>query len=351
MKIGSAKLVMATVLAMGIAAAFTPAHAADNEVVFGGFGGSFKEAMKESVIPIFEKKYNVKVVYVTGTSSQLTAKILANRENPGIDIIWGIDSSYYIGRQAGLWDKIDAANMPNLADLYPFAIYKDGTGVMIGLQSLVIEYNTKVFKEKGWAPPSSWHDLWDPKYKGHLALYNLPGGYATEFFSVVAKLTDSEPPSFKPAWDKMKQLVANASAFVDTPAQLDALFATGAAWITFNGTARVGQLAANGVPVASAAPKEGAIVNPLQFLVVKNGPNPKLATKFINEALGVEAQKEMAKRLLLGPVNRKVELSPEVAAKVPYRESTEKLWLIDQDPINANIKTLTERWTEVVSSK
>ena len=351
MTIKRVKSFMAAMLTAGFAAMGSPVQAADNEVVFGGFGGSFEKAMKESVIPIFEKKYGVKVVYITGTSSQLTAKIMASPENHGIDIIWGIDSSYYIGRQAGLWDKIDAANMPNLKDLYPFAIYEDGTGVMIGMQSLGIEYNAQVFEEKGWEPPSSWEDLWDPKYKDHLALYNLPGGYATEFFSVVAELTGAKAPDFEAAWPKMEQLVANAFAFVDPPAQLDALFATGGAWITFNGSARVGQLANNGVPVAFAAPKEGAIVNPLQFLVVKNGPNPELATKFINEALGVEAQKEMAERLLLGPVNKNVELSAEAAARVPYRESTEKLWLINQDPINANVKALTERWTEVVSNR
>ena len=79
-------------LAIGIAAA-APARAAENELVFGGFGGSFEKAIKATVIPMFEKKFNAKVIYVTGTSAQLNAKILANPQNPGIDM-WGARLNY-----------------------------------------------------------------------------------------------------------------------------------------------------------------------------------------------------------------------------------------------------------------
>ena len=341
----SLALSVATLLAIG------PAKAADNELVFGGFGGSFEKSLKATVIPMFEKKFNAKVIYVAGTSSQLNAKILGNPKNPGIDIIWGTDSSYYTGRKAGLWAKLDKAAIPNLADLYPFAVYPDGSGVMMGIQSFGIEYNTKVFAEKGWAPPTSWEDLWDPKYKGHLVAYNLPIGYATVFFSVLAELTHSKPGNYEAAWEKIAKLVPNAMTFVNPPAQVDALFATGGAWIGFNGSARIGQLAEHGVPVALAVPKEGAVLNPNQFVMVKNGPNPKLAAEFINLALGVEAQQKIAETMLLGPVNQKVKLDAKEAAKVPYDEATKKLWMIDQDPINENIKELTDRWTTVVSKK
>jgi putative spermidine/putrescine transport system substrate-binding protein len=340
----------ALTIALAIGAT-TPAVAADNEIVFGGFGGSFEKSLKATVIPMFEKKFNAKVIYVAGTSAQLNAKVFANPKNPGIDIIWGTDSSYYIGRKAGIWAQLDKKEMTNFADLYPFAIYKDGTGVMMGIQSFGIEYNTKVFKEKGWAPPTSWEDLWDPKYKGHVVAYNLPIGYATVFFSVVAELTKSKPGNWEPAWEKIAKLVPNALTFVNPPAQVDALFATGGGWIGFNGSARIGQLAAHGVPVALAVPKEGAVVNPNQFVLVKNGPNAALANKFINFALSVEAQEQIAKTMLLGPVNKKVKLDADAATKVPYGEATEKLWLIDQDPVNENIKELLDRWTKVVSAK
>ena len=36
-----------------------------------------------------------------------------------------------------------------------------------------LAYNAKMFKEKGWAAPTSWMDLADPKFKGCL-LYTSP---------------------------------------------------------------------------------------------------------------------------------------------------------------------------------
>jgi putative spermidine/putrescine transport system substrate-binding protein len=344
-------LVVALVIGTLLRFAVTPASAASNEIVFGGFGGSFEKAMKETVIPMFEKKYNAKVIYVAGTSAQLNAKLLANRANPGIDVIWGTDASYYSGKKAGLFAKLHTSKVPNLADLYPFAVYKDDIGVMMGIQACGIEYNKKVFTDKGWAPPTSWNDLWDPKYKGHVVSYNLPIGYASVFFSVVAQLTHAKAPDFAAAWPKISALVPNVLTFVNPPAQVDALFATGGAWIGYNGSARIGELAKRGVPVALASPKEGAVLNPNQFVIVKKGPNPDLANKFINLALSVEAQEQIAKTMLLGPVNRKVKLDAAAAAKVPYGDAVKKLWIINQDPINANMKQLVEHWTKVVSKR
>lgn len=348
---GLSALIVATVFGAIWHSSIIPASAAGKEVVFGGFGGTFQKAMKATVIPAFEKKYNVKVIYVVGTSAQLTAKLLAERNHPRIDVIWGTDASYYIGRKAGLFAKLDRSKIPNLADLYPFAVYADGTGVMMGMQACGIEYNTKIFAEKGWAPPKSWNDLWDPKYRGHVVSYNLPIGYASVFFSVVSKLTGSKHGDFAPAWKKIAQLVPNVLTFVNPPAQVDALFATGGAWIGYNGSARIGELAARGVPVAMATPKEGAVLNPNQFVVVKNGPNPELANEFINFALSVQAQEMIAKTMLLGPVNRKVKLDAASATKVPYGKAVKKLWIIDQDAINEHMKQLVQKWTQVVSRK
>ena len=57
---------------------------------------------------------------------------------------------------------------PNLANLLPVAHIKDdlATGVTISVTGLA--YNTKVYAEKGWAPPTSWLDLADPKLKGRV---------------------------------------------------------------------------------------------------------------------------------------------------------------------------------------
>jgi len=326
--------------------------AAEDELVFAGFGGSLQKALQATVIPAFEKKYGVRVIYVTGTSNQILAKVKTQRSRPQIDVIWANDTTHYQGKADGLFAKLDPAKVPNLENLYDFAKDPDGVGVVMGIQALGIEYNTEVFKEKGWAPPTSWSDLWDEKYKGHVVAYNMPIGYTNLLLGKIAEMNGGSSEQLDAAWDKFKALAPNALAFVDPPAQIDALFGTGSAWIGFNGSARVHDLADQGAPVAMVLPKEGGILYPQQFDMVEGAPHPDLAHKFIDFTLSPESQQQIAKTMLLGPVNKTVRLDPAVAEKVPYgAEEVEKLEHLDISAINKNLQALTARWTAMVGSR
>lgn len=325
--------------------------AVENELVFSGFGGSLQKALQATVIPAFEKKYGVKVIYVTGTSNQILAKVRAQKEKPQIDVIWANDTTHYQGKAEKLFAKLDTSMVKSLPQLYDFAKDPDGVGVVMGIQALSLEYNTTVFKEKGWSPPTSWLDLWDPKFKGHAVLYNMPIGYANLLLLEVATLSGGSADNLEPGWAKFKEIVPNALAFVDPPAQIDALFSTGSAWISYNGSARIYDLMGTGAPVAAATPKEGAILYPQQFDIVAGAPNLNLAQKFIEFAISTEAQEMIAKSMLLGPVNRNVKLSQEDAAKVPYGEKeVASLQKLNMDKINSDLQKLTARWTAMVGS-
>ncbi|MBN9598301.1 MAG: ABC transporter substrate-binding protein [Afipia sp.] len=339
-------------LAMMLSAG-TPASAAEEkELVFAGFGGSLQKALQATVIPAFEKKYGVKVVYVTGTSNQILAKVKAQRSSPQIDVIWANDTTHYQGKAEKLYAKLDPAKVPNLAHLYDFAKDPDGIGVVMGIQALGLEYNTKLFKEKGWAAPTSWLDMWDPKFKGHVVFYNMPIGYTNLLFLKIAELNGGSIDNLEPGWAKMKEMIPQALAFVDPPAQVDALFGTGSAWIGFNGSARVHDFAGTGAPVALVLPKEGGILYPQQFDIVEGAPHPDLAQRFIDFTISPEAQKMIAESMLLGPVNKTVKLDEAAAAKVPYGEKNVAALLnLNIGPINQNLQALTARWTAMVGGR
>jgi len=323
--------------------------AEEKELVFAGFGGSLQKSLQATVIPAFEKKYGVKVVYVTGTSNQILAKVKAQKNSPQIDVIWANDTTHYQGKAEKLYAKLDPAKVPNLSQVYDFAKDRDGIGIVMGIQALGIEYNTQVFKEKGWAPPTSWMDFWDPKYKGHVVFYNMPIGYANLLFAKIADLNGGSVTNLEPAWNKMKELKPNVLAFIDPPAQVDALFGTGSAWIGYNGSARVHDFAGTGAPVAMVLPKEGGILYPQQFDIVEGAPHPDLAQKFIDFTISPEAQKMIAESLLLGPVNKTVKLDDKAAARVPYGEKeVTSLLNLDIGPVNQNLQALTARWTAMV---
>lgn len=342
----------AAMWSVALVTAQSPARAAENELVFAGFGGSLQKALQSTVIPAFEKKHNVKVIYVTGTSNQILAKVKAQRERPQIDVIWANDTTHYQGKVEKLYAKLDPAKVPNLSHLYDFAKDPDGIGVVMGFQALGLEYNTKVFHEKGWAPPTSWMDLWDPKFKGHVVFYNMPIGYANLVLPKIAALNGGSVTNLEPGWKKMQEILPNVLAFVDPPAQVDALFGTGSAWIGFNGSARVKDFARTGAPVELAIPKEGGILYLQQFNVVEGAPHPDLAQKFIDFTLSPEAQRMIAESMLFGPVNKTVTLDEATAAKVPYGEkNVSALEHLDIGPVNDKLRELTARWTAMVGGR
>ena len=323
----------------------------EKELVFGGFGGSFQKSMQSAVIPLFEHEYGVKVTYVPGTADTLMAKAKAQGAHPEVDVIWTNDTTHAIGKREHLFEKLDTRWFTNRSQLYSFALDPDGIGVVHDIQAEEIEYNVQVFAAHKWSPPTSWYDLWNRKYDGHQVIYNMPSIYAILFFAEMAKLEGGSTAHPNAAFTKISQLVPRALAFVNPPAQVDALFSQGGAWITFNGSSRIWELRHSGAPVLPAQPKEGGILLRNLFDIVAGGPHPQLAQAFVNFAVGVEAQTAMSEAMHFGPVNTQVKLSSDLAKQVPYGDDLKRLVSPDLAPISANLSVLTDQWNTMIAGK
>src|ERR1700716_3501069 len=105
------------------------------------YGGSFEQTLRTEIIPVFEKKYGVKIEYVAGNSTDTLAKLQAQKANQVIDVAIVDDGPMYQAIQLGFCGKIDG--LP-VADLYDSARYKDDKAVGIGLVATGLMYNTKV---------------------------------------------------------------------------------------------------------------------------------------------------------------------------------------------------------------
>ncbi len=141
-----------------LATSLAPALAQQPTLYVAGYGGSFEKTIRTEVIPAFEKANNVKVEYVAGNSTDTLAKLQAQKGNQQIDVAIVDDGPMYQAIQLGFCDKV--GDLP--ADLYDLARFKDDRAVATGLVATGLMYNTKVFSERGWAPPTSWNDLKDP---------------------------------------------------------------------------------------------------------------------------------------------------------------------------------------------
>src|SRR5207302_6150036 len=67
-------------------------------------------------------------------------------------------------------EKLDPKKVPNLADVYPYAVSDKIVGVSAFTSAIGFGYRT----DKGLAPPKSWKDLSDPKLAGQRASYLVP---------------------------------------------------------------------------------------------------------------------------------------------------------------------------------
>lgn len=341
-----------TLAAVALLATVIGAPAASREVVFLGFGGTHEKNMKERVLPAFEQKHDAKVVYVTGTMAANLARVQAQKGRPEADVLWNNDLVHVIGKRMGLYERLDAQRVANLKDVYDVAKDAEGIGVMQGFQAQGLEYNAKVFRDKGWAPPSSWNDLWKPEFKGRVGLYAGTNAYTQYLIPTIARLEGGNERNVDGAFRRFRELAPSAPTFPVAPAELDNLFKQGEVWIASNGSSRVYELQLAGFPVDFAYPKEGAVIFGNWFDVVKGAPHPELAQELVNYLVSPEAQALFAKHVFFGPINRQTKVDPETARRVPFGpEQIGKMLKLDFVAMNDNVAKWTERWNKEIERR
>jgi putative spermidine/putrescine transport system substrate-binding protein len=341
-----------TLTAVALLATAIGVPAASREVVFLGFGGTHEKNMKERVLPAFERKHDARVIYVTGTMAANFARVQAQKGRPEADVLWNNDLVHVTGKRMGLFEKLDAQRVTNLKDVYDVARDTDGVGVMQGLQAEGIEYNAKVFRDKGWPAPASWNDLWKPEFKGRVGLYAGTNAYTQYLIPTIARLEGGNERNVDGAFRRFRDLAPSAPTFPVAPAELDNLFKQGEVWIAANGSSRVYELQIAGFPVDFAYPKEGAVIFGNWFDVVKGAPHPELAQELVNYLVSPEAQALFAKHVFFGPINRETKLDPETARRVPFGpEQIGKMLKLDFVAMNDNVAKWTERWNKEIERR
>jgi len=126
---------------------------------------------------------DIAIKWVRDSTGIVTAKLLAEKDNPQADVIWGLAAtSLLLMKGEGM---LEAYAPKGLDKLDPKFRDKDDPPAWVGMDAWVaaICYNT-VEGEKNKLPvPASWKDLTDPVYKGHVAMPN-PNSSGTGFLDV-----------------------------------------------------------------------------------------------------------------------------------------------------------------------
>jgi putative spermidine/putrescine transport system substrate-binding protein len=344
--------VRATALSIAVAGACLAAGTAQAQgktLYIGMNGGTMEKTYTEHVFGPFEKANGVKVVVVPGTSSDILAKAQANKDKPQMHVMFLDDGIMYRAIGMGLCEKMQAS--PALNDLYPTARFRGdmAAGVNVGMTGLA--YNKKMFAEKGWAPPTSWMDLADPKFKGKVVFQSLSsstfGLHGFLIFNRIQGGTDKNvEPGFK-AWPTT--IGPNVVEYIPSSAKIAEMVQTGeAAMFPLTPTA-VGVLKDKGLPVEYVQPKEGSAVLTVGECVIAKNSEPALAHKLAQYLLSPEAQALALEHGNQIPSNPKAKASGDAATTVKQmNEYMKTARTVDWDVINENRPAWNARWNKTV---
>ncbi|MCL8486188.1 MULTISPECIES: ABC transporter substrate-binding protein [Bradyrhizobium] len=334
-----------TMVSLAVLASASQAWAQQKTLYVAGYGGSFEKTIRDEVIPPFEQANGVKVEYVAGNSTDTLAKLQAQKGNQQIDVAILDDGPMYQAIQLGFCDKV--TGLPG--DLLDIAHFKDDRAVAIGLVATGLMYNKKVFTEKGWAPPTSWNDLKDPKYKQQLVIPPINNTYGLNALLMLAKMNGGSETNVEPGFKIFKNDInPNVLAYEPSPGKMTELFQSGQAVIAVWGSGRVQSFANTGFPVDFVYPKEGAVSLLTTACPIAKTSTSPLASSFIKLLLDPKIQLTMLKEYGYGPVVKSVVVPDGVGAMAPIGERATKVYAPDWTVVNEKREEWTKRWNREV---
>lgn len=334
----------ATALSAGSAIAQT------KTLYIGMNGGSMEKTWTENVFPAFEKANNVKVVVVPGTSSDILAKAQASKDKPQMHVIFLDDGVMVRAVGMGLCEKMKPS--ASLNEIYPTARFKGdmAAGVTMGMTGLA--YNKKMFTEKGWAAPTSWMDLADPKFKGKVVFQSVSSSsFGLHGFLMFNRIQGGTEKNVEPGFAAWKTTIGpNVLEYIPSSAKLTEMIQTGEAAIAPLTPTAVAALQDKGIAIEYAQPKEGSVVLMVAECVIANNSEPVLAQKLAEFLVSSEAQAAGLQHGNQIPSNTK---SPAIGddAKLKLKQFAgymKNAVVLDWDSVNENRPAWNARWNRLI---
>jgi len=260
-----------------------PALAQQQRMVLGTYGGDTQRFIEELILkPVLEPK-GIMTAVEAASDAPRRLKLQAEKRLPRgtYDVVHCQASILYQLHEEGLIDKLDAARIPEFANIMP--VVRTDYAVPHTVTSRVILYNPNRISPA----PTGFADLWNPKYAGKVGLINPHYNMAISSAALSAGggMTDYEPG--KPKLMELKK--SGVNVYPSNEAFGQAL-QTEECWIGIMLQSRGIMWKKQGIPVEIAYPKEGVALDWWGFGIPKNARNKDAAYEFINASLTKPAQ-------------------------------------------------------------
>jgi putative spermidine/putrescine transport system substrate-binding protein len=321
----------------------SPASA--QQLVVATFGGSFADDTKTCVVAPFEKATGAKVVIQLGNSVQHAAAIRAMGGKPTYDIAYMDNSLATQLNGEGLLAPLATDKLASYPDIDRSAFGPGNSYVAFEVSATAITFNPKVVT----TPPTSWNDLFDPKYKGRIAIGDITGTSGMQFLLAVNRMRGGTLDNMDPGFAALKELAANSVTLYTQADQLVSLFQRGDIVIAPWYPDRTGAQIDKGLDLAVAYPKEGAVGIKPVLVLPKGAPNAELALKYVDAVLSQSGQACFTERQYAAPVNLKVEVGDKIKTIVATGDAYKNLWFPDPQAVAGHLVEWTRRWQREVA--
>ena len=326
---------LAALILLGAAAG--PAAAADTLNAYSIWPENWARPMLQE----FEKATGVKVNFVRFSSGEALARLIAEKNNPRVDVLFGGPvETFAAGLKEGIFEPYKPPAFAVLPARFKAA---DGSWVAIADDPLVFMTNAKFLKDNNLKPPASWEDLLNPAYKNALQMADArtSGTAVTRIFSVLEVYGRDEAKAFDYMKKERKQvqLYTKSGGGGTLPVGLGQ--AAGGIFFIVDAL----DTRAKGYDVVISFPKEGIGTSAEAIALVKGAKNPELGKKLIDWASSPAMQKLFAPhKINFVPAHPEVAVEPSLAEVLKGA----KIFPIDDAYAGANRKRIVERWVNEV---
>jgi len=275
------------------------------------WGGKWGEIMKSKVLPAFEREF--KCTVEADQAFPYLPKLQASPKTaPLYDVLHSNSNEQWQAVEFGLVErKITTKEVPNIADVFPYAVSDKIVGVSIFTSAVGLGFRT----DKGLVPPTSWNDLAAPTLAGQRGGYLIPvNSLGQAHLMMLGRIHGKGFEDLDAAYKALEAL--KPIKLFDFTGQMEKALLSAEVTMGVLHDSGIFRYDGQNQPIEFAAPKEGVLALEQVLNVTPGSKVKELAFAYIDYMLRPQVQKELAEGVWYSPSNKKVRLEPKYDAKL-----------------------------------